>query len=504
MLHILSRFRSFLPVALLCGVTASAFAQPSPNRPPYAPTYGLGLTNLNQNFGSIRSLGLNGIGMALADEAYINDFNIALLPYGAQALIIDADLSFWTQGRTYFDGRPDGAGSSRSAPLSKFRIPAIRVAYPLISGTLVLRAAYQPVRPYDFLTRSTTLFVQPSPVPGGESLIDKLDRVASGAARLRQYSLGAGFTMLPNITGGIQLDYLTGTFSANSTTSYVAADPSSTLNTEKNWSDAGNVRSWRLTGALSQRLRLTQTLTLRSGLSATYSLPLSTGGAISGEGSGGGAGLSRVPTRIPLLLRGGISFSDDRKWRGGLDGSWQRWGSYKTWSGLAKYTNALSLGVAGEYIPGGTEAETYWKRVTYRAGVRYDNRPVEEMGRPVSEYSLGFGASFPVTSLLEKRRSYVNAGLRIGRASYPETDVYRATTFEIGVGFTLNTRLYIQVGRGNCPIPSCHVRKKHSHDGTEFRGQPWYKMQNPHIGEKLPYRKNTEKPKSNEKARYKF
>jgi hypothetical protein len=486
----------FLPLAALACLPLAVWAQASPQRVPYPLTYGLGLTNLNQNFGSIRSLGLNGIGMALADESFINDYNIALLPYSSQNLLIDADLSFWTQGRTYFDRRKPDNAVSRSAPLSKFRVPGVRVAYPLLSGTLVLRAAYQPVLPYEFTTIESSFHrslsnVVPAPPP------DTLTRIASGAARLRQYSLGAGFTMLPNVTGGIQVDYLTGTFSAASSTR-------DRVDTTAKWTDAGRVRSWRLTGAISQRMRLTQTLTLRSGFSATYSLPLSTAGAPSVEGNGGGGGLARVTTRIPLLLRGGLSVSNDRTWRLGLDASWQRWNKYRTWSGLAQYTNSLSLGAAGEYTPGGPNAEQYVRRITYRAGVRFDNKPVEELNRPVSEISIGAGASLPVTSVLETRRSYINVGLRVGRASYPETDVYRATTFEIGVGFTFNSRLYIPIGRGNCPIPSCHVRKKHMHDGVEFRGQPWYKMQNPHIGEKLPYRKPTEKPKTNEKARFKF
>lgn len=499
---LLSAFLRFLSLAALVGGAAlPVLAQPSPARPPYPLTYGLGLPNLNHNFGSIRALGLAGTGMALADEAYINDFNIALLPYGSQALMIDGDLSFWSQSRTYFDQRVGGSPVSRSAPLSKFRIPALRVSYPLISGTLVLRAAYQPVRPYEFQTQSFQLIsAAPDALPGTPP--DQLTRTAVGAARLRQYSLGAGFTMLPNLTGGVQVDYLTGTFSAASQTLYRFGDQSGTDSVS--WSDGGKVTSWRLTGAVSHRLRLSQTLTLRSGLSGTYSLPLRAAGSPAVEGNGGGANPTRATSRIPVLVRGGLSVSNDRNWRGGLDGSYQFWSSYRTWSGAAQYANAISLSAAGEYIPGGPDDDVYWKRVTYRAGLRYESRPVEELTRPISEISLGLGASLPVTSVLETRRSYVNAGLRIGRASYPETDVYRATTFEIGIGFTYNSRLYIQVGRGNCPIPSCHVRKKHKHEGTIFRGQPWYKMQNPHIGEKLPYRKPTEKQKKSDKVRFKF
>ncbi|MBT9392308.1 hypothetical protein KLP40_03960 [Hymenobacter sp. NST-14] len=43
-----------------------------------------------------------------------------------------------------------------------------------------------------------------------------------------------------------------------------------------------------------------------------------------------------------------------------------------------------------------------------------------------------------------------------------------------------------------CPIESCHTRKVHFHNGSKFRGQPWFKKQNPAIGEKI----KTHNPKS--------
>lgn len=36
-----------------------------------------------------------------------------------------------------------------------------------------------------------------------------------------------------------------------------------------------------------------------------------------------------------------------------------------------------------------------------------------------------------------------------------------------------------------CPMVACHTRKVHLHNGTKYRGQPWFKKQNPAIGEKI-------------------
>ncbi|RNI30678.1 hypothetical protein EFB08_05365 [Rufibacter latericius] len=39
--------------------------------------------------------------------------------------------------------------------------------------------------------------------------------------------------------------------------------------------------------------------------------------------------------------------------------------------------------------------------------------------------------------------------------------------------------------RPACPINSCQTRMVHRHGEGEYRGMPWYKKQNPRIGEKL-------------------
>ena len=54
-----------------------------------------------------------------------------------------------------------------------------------------------------------------------------------------------------------------------------------------------------------------------------------------------------------------------------------------------------------------------------------------------------------------------------------------------------------------CPIGPCQVRMVHTHSGSEeFRGMPFYKKQNPKVGESLPkqtgevHKRNNDKSKS--------
>ena len=58
----------------------------------------------------------------------------------------------------------------------------------------------------------------------------------------------------------------------------------------------------------------------------------------------------------------------------------------------------------------------------------------------------------------------------------------------------------------SCPINSCQTRMVHRHGEQEFRGMPWYKKQNPRIGEKLDkpskeVQKEMSKKKSKKKSK---
>ena len=56
--------------------------------------------------------------------------------------------------------------------------------------------------------------------------------------------------------------------------------------------------------------------------------------------------------------------------------------------------------------------------------------------------------------------------------------------------------LLLAVGCRTCPIEACHTRKVHMHSGAKYHGQPWYKMQNPAIGQKI----KTHNPKHGENS----
>lgn len=53
------------------------------------------------------------------------------------------------------------------------------------------------------------------------------------------------------------------------------------------------------------------------------------------------------------------------------------------------------------------------------------------------------------------------------------------------LGSFILSSCYLTIPR--CKIDACHVRQRHIHRGVEFRGLPWYYLnQNPKTGEGYP------------------
>ncbi len=63
-------------------------------------------------------------------------------------------------------------------------------------------------------------------------------------------------------------------------------------------------------------------------------------------------------------------------------------------------------------------------------------------------------------------------------SNIPQTVSYKQPTLYVNFGFRFK---FPEIRR--CPVKSCRTQLKHVHSQREFRGQPFYKVQNPKIGE---------------------
>lgn len=142
-----------------------------------------------------------------------------------------------------------------------------------------------------------------------------------------------------------------------------------------------------------------------------------------------------VDFKMPDMASAGISYRTPRICIN-ADYSYQGWGVNGT-SGLSadgvtyRNTNAFKLG--GEFTPDRFSARSFFKRTTYRLGVRYSDYYMTFNGHDVDEKAVTFGVGIPV----RQGNSSINLGVELGSRGSIKYNMIREDYVKFSIGLSL-------------------------------------------------------------------
>ena len=152
---------------------------------------------------------------------------------------------------------------------------------------------------------------------------------------------------------------------------------------------------------------------------------------------------------IPMTIGGGIVIKKSEKLLVGLDYSVQDWSSFNSFGeqGLLKNSQKVAIGI--QYIPdkNAGRGESYAKKIFYRVGFRYADSYLDLNNTPLKEYTLTFGAGFPLRKYKVGEtysQSVVNLAVEMGQLGTTTNELIRERYMRVVVGFTLNDRWFIK------------------------------------------------------------
>ncbi len=101
--------------------------------------------------------------------------------------------------------------------------------------------------------------------------------------------------------------------------------------------------------------------------------------------------------KLPVWWGAGVGYAPNRHWLLSADYRTQRWNSVKAEELLgACGVNSHDLSFGGEFIPSFEALEGYFKRMSYRFGANYKLLPYEEIGgTKVSQWTMNLGFGLP-------------------------------------------------------------------------------------------------------------
>ncbi len=143
---------------------------------------------------------------------------------------------------------------------------------------------------------------------------------------------------------------------------------------------------------------------------------------------------------IPEEIGFGASFQNQKNMTFALDFGIQKWSSYKYSDLDGVYLKDKTYIRGGfEYLPSTNSIDDLYKRITYRAGVRYEKSYLSMRGQQMDEEAVSFGVSIPIRNGL----SHIDTSVEIGQFGTVGYRLIREDYVKFKLGFCL-TDLWFQ------------------------------------------------------------
>jgi len=136
---------------------------------------------------------------------------------------------------------------------------------------------------------------------------------------------------------------------------------------------------------------------------------------------------------IPPKFGLGAVYKKPGKWLLGVDFEWQKWSDFEAFGVPDTLFNTMRFAVGGEYTPNHTTISSIVKRMTYRAGVRYEQTYLSLNGHQVDEFGISFGLTFPI----KKSKTTIDLGLEVGKRGTTKDKLIQENFFNINFGVSI-------------------------------------------------------------------
>ncbi|MCJ7466595.1 MAG: hypothetical protein MUO53_07875 [Maribacter sp.] len=146
--------------------------------------------------------------------------------------------------------------------------------------------------------------------------------------------------------------------------------------------------------------------------------------------------LRNTDLKIPTTTTLGIGFGEERSWFLGAEYSFQGLSSFSNVfldAENIEYKDASTIAFGGFFVPNHNSFDGYFKRITYRAGLRLDQTGMVINNKDIKNFGITFGIGLPL-----RNYSNLNLGFELGRRGTSASDLVEESYFKVNVGLSLN------------------------------------------------------------------
>ena len=147
--------------------------------------------------------------------------------------------------------------------------------------------------------------------------------------------------------------------------------------------------------------------------------------------------------KLPSKLAIGTGFGQDRKWLIGAEITWLQTSSlsnrFKDIT-KGKFENARRYVIGGYFVPKYNSFTSYFERITYRGGFRYENTGLVINNKSINDMAVSAGFGLPVGG----RLSNVNFGIEVGKKGTKANDLIEDKYINFTLSFSLNDKWFVK------------------------------------------------------------
>jgi long-subunit fatty acid transport protein len=145
--------------------------------------------------------------------------------------------------------------------------------------------------------------------------------------------------------------------------------------------------------------------------------------------------------KMPSRISGGFGLGQKLKWLLGTEITYQgssTMGNRFTDINNATFENSVRISLGGFYIPKYNSFTSYLSRVTYRAGIRYENTGLVLQNESINDYGMNFGLGLPLGGTFSK----INVGFEYGQRGTRKQNLILENYFNLSIGLTFNDKWF--------------------------------------------------------------
>ncbi|AUC82451.1 hypothetical protein [Lacinutrix sp. Bg11-31] len=282
-----------------------------------------------------------------------------------------------------------------------------------------------------------------------------------GEGGLNKAFLSFGYQITDGLSAGIDANYNFGNIQ-NSTIEFNYNNENEPLQTQSREENRSDLSGLNINIGLHYQKMITDKLELQSALTYSPSSDINSNNERSFSNitinSSTGAefvvttidadlaanGLNKTSVKLPSRLSFGAGIGAPRKWFAGVEYTTQNASEFSN----TLYTNtgttfvdASTLSMGGFYIPKYNSFTSYWSRVVYRAGLRFENTGLQVQNESIKEFGISFGVGLPVGTN-KNPFSNANLGFEIGKRGTTNANLIQENFLKFKLSLSLNDRWF--------------------------------------------------------------